>query len=109
MTDTDWGTMYAAYRPAEAGKTYWRFAHFLFPFWTQTPQGAFDRRQQPRLGSDGRQAYDVLSLTWKKLPGRAGRDSAGPAGFPGSKLTMDFQPNTTDWYGRWRLAGRRRQ
>jgi phthalate 4,5-dioxygenase len=24
---------------------------------------------------------------------------------PGSKLTMDFQPNTTDWYGRWRLAG----
>src|SRR5438105_2403733 len=35
VADTDWGTMYAAYRSAEAGQTYWRFANFLFPFWTQ--------------------------------------------------------------------------
>src|SRR4249920_2543041 len=35
VADTDWGTMYAAYRPADAGQTYWRFANFLFPFWTQ--------------------------------------------------------------------------
>jgi phenylpropionate dioxygenase-like ring-hydroxylating dioxygenase large terminal subunit len=39
VADTDWGTMYSAYRPAEDGKTYWRFAHFGFPFWTWVPQG----------------------------------------------------------------------
>ncbi|HEX4617677.1 MAG TPA: Rieske 2Fe-2S domain-containing protein, partial [Stellaceae bacterium] len=33
VADTDWGTMYAAYRPAKEGQTYWRFANFLFPFW----------------------------------------------------------------------------
>jgi len=37
VTDTNYGTMYCAYRAAEAGQTYWRFANFLFPFWTQTP------------------------------------------------------------------------
>ena len=41
VTDTDCGTMYAAYRPAEPGQTYWRFANFMLPFWTQTPQGKF--------------------------------------------------------------------
>ena len=44
VTDTDWGTMYAAYRPGEAGKTYWRFANFLFPFWTR-------RHEAPLTGS----------------------------------------------------------
>ena len=33
--------MYAAYRAAEPGRTYWRFANFMLPFWTQTPQGKF--------------------------------------------------------------------
>ena len=28
--------------------TYWRFAQLLFPFWTQTPQGAFGRNIQAR-------------------------------------------------------------
>src|SRR5204863_2935500 len=31
---TDWGTMYAAYRPAHPGHLYYRFAHFAMPFWT---------------------------------------------------------------------------
>src|SRR5260370_30773006 len=39
VTDTDYGTMYAAYRPPEAGRMYWRVANFLLPFWTPTPQG----------------------------------------------------------------------
>ena len=48
VTDTDWGTMYCAYRPADDGKTYWRFAHFGFPFWTLIPQGDFTDRVQAR-------------------------------------------------------------
>jgi phenylpropionate dioxygenase-like ring-hydroxylating dioxygenase large terminal subunit len=104
VTDTDYGTMYAAYRPASAGRTYWRFANFLFPFWTQTPQGAFDRVNSRAWVpmDDGHTMF--VSLSWNRLPAeRAALSST--RGLPGSKLTMDFLPNTTDWYGRWRLAG----
>jgi phthalate 4,5-dioxygenase len=104
VADTDYGTMYAAYRPAEAGQTYWRFANFLFPFWTQTPQGAFDR-----INSRGWVPMDdthtmFVSLSWKGLPAARAALSNSRV-LPGSKLTMDFVPNTTDWHGRWRLAG----
>ena len=104
VTDTDWGTMYAAYRPGEAGKTYWRFANFLFPFWTQTPQGAFDRVNSRAWVpmDDGHTMF--VSLSWKGLPAERAALS-NTRTLPGSKLTMDFVPNTTDWYGRWRLAG----
>ncbi|MGH7030615.1 MAG: Rieske 2Fe-2S domain-containing protein, partial [Stellaceae bacterium] len=104
VADTDWGTMYAAYRPAEAGQTYWRFANFLFPFWTQTPQGAFDR-----VNSRGWVPMDdthtmFVSLSWKGLPSARAALSNSRV-LAGSKLTMDFVPNTPDWHGRWRLAG----
>ena len=39
--DAPWGTRYAAYRD-EDQEICWRFANFLFPFWTQSPQGHFD-------------------------------------------------------------------
>jgi hypothetical protein len=45
-----------------------------------------------------------VSLSWKNLPPERAALST-TRGLPGSKLTMDFVPNTTDWYGRWRLAG----
>ena len=104
VADTDWGTMYAAYRPAEAGRTYWRFANFLFPFWTQTPQGAFDRvNSRAWVPMDDTHTM-FLSLAWKGLPASSAALSNSRV-LPGSKLTMDFVPNTTDWHGRWRLAG----
>src|SRR5438045_2764568 len=31
VVDTDYGSMYAAYRPAGVGQDYWRYAQFLFP------------------------------------------------------------------------------
>ena len=104
VADTDCGTMYAAYRAAEGGRTYWRFANFLFPFWTQTPQGAFDRvNSRAWVPMDDTHTMFV-SLTWKNLPAARAALSNSRV-LPGSKLTMDFVSNTTDWYGRWRLAG----
>ena len=38
---TDWGAMYTAYRPANPGHFYYRFAHFVMPFWTLFPNGPF--------------------------------------------------------------------
>jgi phthalate 4,5-dioxygenase len=104
VADTDWGTMYAAYRPGEPGMTYWRFANFLFPFWTQTPQGAFDRVSSRAWVPMDDSHTMFVSLTWKNLPAARAALSNSRV-LPGSKLTMDFIPNATDWYGRWRLAG----
>ena len=104
VTDTNYGTMYCAYRAAEPGQTYWRFANFLFPFWTQTPQGAFDRLNSRAWVPMDDTHTMFVSLTWKNLP--ASRAALSHTrDLPGSKLTMDFVPNTTDWFGRWRLAG----
>ena len=39
VIDTEFGTSYGAYRPAEDDTYYWRIAHFLFPFYTMIPTG----------------------------------------------------------------------
>jgi phthalate 4,5-dioxygenase len=103
VTDTDWGTMYCAYRPAEAGKTYWRFAHFGFPFWTWVPQGDITDRVQARAWVPMDDTHTMfISLTWKKMsrmpPLKNGQS------IPGAKPEIDYLPASTDWYGRWRPA-----
>ena len=104
VADTSWGTMYAAYRAAEDGQTYWRFANFLFPFWTQTPQGAFDRVQaRGWLPLDDTHTM-FLSLSWKNLPQELALRSNSRV-IPGSRTLPQYLPNGTDWFGRWRLAG----
>jgi len=42
VSDTELGTFYGCYRPAESGLTYWRIAHFMFPCWALAPFIAFD-------------------------------------------------------------------
>ena len=102
VTDTGYGTMYCAYRPAEAGQTYWRFANFLFPFWTQTPQGPFDRvNTRAWVPMDDTHTMFV-SLSWRSSPPSL-RPLKNGQMIPGSRLGFDYLPNTTDWYGRWRL------
>ena len=48
LADTPWGTQYAGYREAGPGQTYWRFGNFLFPFWTQAPNGEFGSHMHAR-------------------------------------------------------------
>jgi len=103
MTDTPYGTMYCAYRPAETGETYWRFANFLFPFWTQTPQGPFNRvNTRAWVPMDDTHTMFV-SLSWRGSPMSMRALNNGQM-VPGSRLGFDYLPNTTDWYGRWRLT-----
>jgi phthalate 4,5-dioxygenase len=103
VTDTDYGTLYCAYRPAEKGQTYWRFANFLFPFWTQTPQGPFDRvNTRAWVPMDDTHTMFV-SLSWRGSPASM-RPLKNGQMVPGSRLGFDYLPNTTDWYGRWRLT-----
>jgi phthalate 4,5-dioxygenase len=103
VTDTNYGTMYCAYRAAEANQTYWRFANFLFPFWTQTPQGPFDRvNTRAWVPMDDTHTMFV-SLSWRGSPPSM-RPLKNGRMVPGSRLGFDYLPNTTDWYGRWRLS-----
>jgi phenylpropionate dioxygenase-like ring-hydroxylating dioxygenase large terminal subunit len=105
-SDTPWGTQYAAYRPAGPGETYWRFANFLFPFWTQQPQGAFGEHVHARAWvplDDHHTMY--YYFYWKRGSASLARPrpvlkTGKPMGGSGNPV---FQPNTTDWFGRWRL------
>jgi nitrite reductase/ring-hydroxylating ferredoxin subunit len=104
VADTDWGTMYAAHRPADPGNTYWRFAHFLFPFWSMPPDGGFARHIVARAWVPMDDEHTMfVHLSWKgnTPPLRTLKDGST---MPGAAFGMKFLPNTTDWHGRWRLA-----
>jgi len=108
IADTPWGTQYAGYRAAGPGLTYWRFANFLFPFWTLAPNGEFASHIHARAWvplDDGHTMF--VFLWWKR--GTSAMTLAQPAfkdGTPigGTGRGNKFLPNTTDWLGRWRLA-----
>ncbi len=101
VADTDWGTMYSAYRPADDGKTYWRFAHFGFPFWTWVPQGEITDRVQARAWVPMDDTHTMfISLTWTKMSRMPPLKDGNP--IPGARPQIDYQPASSDWYGRWR-------
>ena len=103
VADTDWGTMYGAQRPV-GDDIYWRVAHFLFPFWTMVPNGAFSDHIMARAWvpmDDTHTMFVHMSWTQNSV-GMQKRADGTP--IPGLQMAFDFLPNTTDWYGRWRLA-----
>jgi phenylpropionate dioxygenase-like ring-hydroxylating dioxygenase large terminal subunit len=103
VADTDWGTMYTAFRPAEDGRTYWRFAHFGFPFWTFIPQGEFSRLVFARAWVPMDDTHTMfVSLVWKGAART--RPLADGRPIPGALPELEYLPNTTDWHGRWRPA-----
>jgi len=105
VADSDWGTTYAAYRPAGNGNLYWRFANFLFPFWTQTPQGEFPYQVDIRAWVPMDDTHTMfVHISWngrKRAIGTVKKDGSTLHGFG---FGHNHLPNTTDWYGRWRLA-----
>ncbi len=106
VADTACGTMYAAHREAEPGRTYWRFANFMLPFWTQTPQGKFTEHLHNRAWVPMDDTHTMfVSLTWRRHPPSIGPNKRGEI-MPGFQRAFDYLPNTSDWHGRWRLKGR---
>ena len=98
VLDTDYGSMYGAYRPAGPGRNYWRIAQFLFPFWTMTPTGLLGRQIVARAWVPMDDEHMIMFMMVPRL---------GPA----DQLTRFRQgarppallPNTTGWLGRFRL------
>jgi hypothetical protein len=87
----DYGTMYGAYRPAEADSYYWRIAHFVFPFFTFTPPGP--------LGAK------VAAGAWVPIDDEHTHQLAFRQIAPGLILRAGgMLPRTTSPYGRFRFA-----
>jgi phthalate 4,5-dioxygenase len=108
IADTAWGTQYAGFRPAGPGLTYWRCANFLFPFWVQAPNGEFGSHVHARAWVPMDDGHTMFCFMWWKR-GASAMTQPQPAfkdGTPigGTGRGNKLLPNTTDWFGRWRLA-----
>lgn len=106
VREMPWGMHYSSYRPTRGGsQTYWRSSNFMFPFWSQTPQGEFATNVNARAWvpvDDGHTMF--IYLRWRRRPGYQVPLKGGK--IPGgNRPEPEFLPNTTDWLGRWRLKG----
>src|SRR5256712_10182590 len=111
VVDTEFGTSYGAYRPAEADTYYWRIAHFLFPFFTMIPTGILGMQvlvrawvpvddehvmfwsiaaPRSRVGSGAAGGASGLNA--------AGRAVAAAGARPGG---FEFLPDSPDWLGKF--------
>jgi phthalate 4,5-dioxygenase oxygenase subunit len=97
VIDTEGGVAYGAYRPAGPSELYWRIAQWIFPLYTMAPPGVLGVRggNFARVPMD-----DTHTLSFFMTTGFRRRTAPGApaAPLPGSNL----QPNSTDWYGRFR-------
>ena len=127
VLETDYGTMYGAYKPAGEGQLYWRIAHFLMPFYSMTPTGVLGLKviMNARVPMDDEHTMHYSLSAQRRGPsGPAGQTGAAGPGGPGTGeaprrsdrgingswgLTggAGYLPNTTDWHGRWRNAANR--
>jgi len=94
VLDTEFGCMYSAFRPAEPGQLYHRIALFLLPFWTMIPTGVLGHQIIARAWVP---MDDEHTMFFSLTPKVRGTQRATQPG-------MELQPNTTDWYGRFRMV-----
>ena len=107
VMETDYGTMYAAYRPAEEDSFYWRFAQYLMPFYTMIPTGTLGLMVRVRAWvpiDDTHTMFWGLSATAPGVRGGGRRTDRNGRVLGGSAGQTDYLPNDTGWLGRWRLA-----
>jgi phthalate 4,5-dioxygenase oxygenase subunit len=114
------GTSYGAWRPAEADTDYWRMGHFMLPFYTYNAPGILTRKISVAawvpLDDDHMMVWNIsapLTPETQGQPGiggiiantqpRAGDNlSRGPQQAAGANRRRNFQPDTTDWLGKFR-------
>jgi phthalate 4,5-dioxygenase oxygenase subunit len=92
VIDTEGGSAYGAKRQAGPEQVYWRIAQWCFPFYTFTPPGVLGTKKG---GSARVPMDDYHTLTYSMVSGRNAPSQAIPIRIP-------QQPNTTDWFGRFR-------
>ena len=103
VSETPCGTMYGAFKQVDENNMYWRCAHFMFPFWTQTPAGAFRDNIQARAWVPIDDEHTMTIWLRKRELRGSSRALKGGKTLPGSRPRPEFLPNDTGWLGRWRL------
>jgi phthalate 4,5-dioxygenase oxygenase subunit len=98
VLDIDTGVTYGTYRAADPGNTYWRVAHFLFPFYTMVAAGVLGLKVSVRawVPIDDNHCF---GLSMSKLGTQARRTAQ--AG--GNLADAPLLPDSSDWYGRFRF------
>jgi hypothetical protein len=110
IEETPLGLMYGAYRPADAtnANTHWRLAHLVVPFWVIPPAAMLADQIMIKgyIPMDDTHTMTYVIQRATQLRQGARTKSGGPIpglGFnPNSQ--NEYRPNTTDWFGRWRLV-----
>jgi phenylpropionate dioxygenase-like ring-hydroxylating dioxygenase large terminal subunit len=115
--ETEFGTTYGAYRPAEADTYYWRIANFLFPCYTMIPTGTLGVAIHVRAWvpvDDEHVMYWSINVPSSRAIGRGGQGSTEqnaasgrPAGVSSNGRRPDgfeYLPASSDWLGRWQLT-----
>ncbi len=116
VLDTEFGTSYGAYRPAEDDTYYWRLAHFLFPCYTMIPTGVLGVQILVRAWVP---IDDEHMMFWSMSAPRTRSNGQGPvlanvaqgggrpatAGAAGGRAGgMEFQPDGSGWMEKFRLT-----
>jgi phthalate 4,5-dioxygenase len=108
VIDTDFGTMYAAYRPAEEDTYYYRFAGFLMPCFTMIPTNALGTqvifRAWVPLDDEHTMFWTVSTPTTRGEQASGPRTASTGTTFSGTARGPIYEENTSAWHGRWRLA-----
>ena len=100
VIDTDIGTSYGAYRPAEDDTYYWRVAHMMFPFYAVIPAGWLG--MYVPMDDENTMHWEIL-VRPQLGPEGQGR---GPRAFGtqgGSAGGTTWLPNGTGWYDRFNI------
>jgi len=104
VQQTEWGVMYGGYRPNDDGRTSWRVAHFMFPFWTQTPNNVFQNRAIARawvpMDDTHSMLFDITCGVDEGNPAYTSRRKTGELLFE----PFQYQPNGTGWHDRWKCV-----
>jgi hypothetical protein len=104
VMNAEWGTMYGGYRPNDDGQRSWRVAHFMFPFWTQTPNGRFASRAIARawvpMDDEHSMLFDISGGVDEGNPAYISKRRSGEPLFD----KFSYAPTGTGWFDRWRCA-----
>jgi phenylpropionate dioxygenase-like ring-hydroxylating dioxygenase large terminal subunit len=126
VLETDFGTSYGGYRPAEEDTTYWRIANFIMPFYTQVPPGILGENRGTRVWvplDDDHTMYWSLSAPalssatqanfFGRFNGRADNQTRGRTGDDDNRgrgtpsPSMTYLPDDSSWLGTFRITGNR--
>ena len=95
VRETEYGTAYGMYRPAEEDTNYWRIGHLLFPFFAMPPGASV-------LGEDPRFLAYVPMDDHHTLEWGVGRRS--PEVQSQGLMGREYIPNGTGWYDRFNIT-----